>query len=131
MTQTGVVFCNGMRGLVRKSTRNLPFFSSLPLFILMSNLVITLLYYGFFPTTFLPKDCSLFRNALLSGELILLPQDISVREVSSLRYASRLGLVDRSPCDVAGAFFQELTINLYQMWSKLNIVHRTDILLTK
>lgn len=73
----------------------------------------------------------MFRNALLSGELILLPQDISMREVSSLRYASRLGLVDRSPCDVAGAFFQELSINLYQMWSKLNNLHRPDILLTK
>ncbi|KAA3481892.1 mcfB [Gossypium australe] len=88
----------------------------------MSNLVITSLYYGYFSTTFLPKDCSLSRNALLSGELILLPQDISVREVPSLRYASRLGLVDRSPCDVTGAFFQELNINLYQMLSKSLLV---------
>ncbi|KAK9031970.1 hypothetical protein V6N11_056255 [Hibiscus sabdariffa] len=35
-------------------------------------------------------------------------------------YASRLGLVDQSPCDVAGAFSQELFINLYQMLSKFN-----------
>ncbi|MBA0600528.1 hypothetical protein Gorai_006713, partial [Gossypium raimondii] len=47
---------------------------------------------------------SLSGIASSTGELILLPQDISVREVSSLRYASRLGLVDRSPCDVAAIF---------------------------
>ncbi|MBA0780858.1 hypothetical protein Gotri_004910, partial [Gossypium trilobum] len=60
---------------------------------------------------------SLSGIASSTGELILLPQDISVREVSSLRYASRLGLVDRSPCDVAGAFFQELSINFLDMVS--------------
>ncbi|MBA0629740.1 hypothetical protein Godav_024249 [Gossypium davidsonii] len=47
---------------------------------------------------------SLSGIASSTGELILLPQDISVREVSSLRYASRLGLVDRTPRDVAAIF---------------------------